>query len=309
MKASTHPLQDIEKIAYEGQDPKRKLYRAGYESYFERMPTLNEEDPKLQEKVKKSNLNMERLGLKLIGENWVNFEDMPGPMEFIRTIIGLEAPIAMEDGTFQEGAEFVVAKWGDGHTSPVHGHSAGYIHESILMGRMRVNSYRLTDPSNRIVRPVETTIASRGTFASLWAERGKFFKREALIHNFTSIGTSVSLHYLPEHTRDGRDNGFNVEYYDDTHIPQVKQISSREGLYLPNGEVVLVRSLNVPEYGDHYIVITGRPIVKDHGLRPQEIAIGAKKTILDQYPMLNGTTLLQLLPESRDEFLKFHNLK
>lgn len=91
--------------------------------------------------------------------------------------------------------------------------------------------------------------------------------------------------------------------------PEVKRIESKDVLYLRKGEVVLVRSLNVPEYGDHYIIVTGAPKMKPTGLRPVVTIVKSPfNELLDEYDPHNGTVLLQLLPQSRDYFLKFYNL-
>jgi hypothetical protein len=135
------------------------------------------------------------------------------------------------------------------------------------------------------------------------------------VHNFTSIGYSGTLHYLPEHTRDGRDNGFSVEYYENAfgiNQHEVTQITAQQGLELKIGDVALVRSQNVPEYGDHYIVITGRPVLKQHGLRPMDVAIHTRHidaaATLNKFEPIMGLTLLKLNDVAARSFRSFHGI-
>lgn len=320
LSASKTPVQDIDRIAYSGQDPKRRMYRAGYENYFNEMPFLDPSDVWLKTKVELSRNIFKELALKLQTAEWVK-ENPLGEYGFDRTILALEKPEIGCTGTphgeyvKHEGAEFVVARWGDGHTSPVHGHAAGYGHEEILFGKMRINTYRLM-PSGG-VRPVRTFIAEQGTFVSEYTKRdpNARYPRQELIHNFTSIGFSASLHFLSEHTRDGRDNTFPVEHFTDWHDiteANTEEIDSKEGMYQPKGTVLLVRSENVPEYGDHYIVITGMPVMKPHGLRPRDIAIqGSAKMsgLLDKFEKRMGVTLLKLDDDMRRNFFLFHGIE
>lgn len=314
LTASKNPIEDIAKITYEGQDPKRRMYQDGYESYFEQMPILDVEDPLFDVKLDLSKMVMQQLGKKLAHESWVQ-QTVPPDKEFYRTIVAMEPPRGTFDG-WTEGAEFVVAHWGNGFTSPVHGHAPGYMHEEVLFGKVLVNTYRMLHPWLNKVRLIKSEIVTKGTFVSEYAPENpdNKFKRQALIHNFRSIGHTATLHYLPEHTRDGRDNRFEVEYFEELMVfekDDLTQLTAQEGLKLKIGDVALVRSSNVPEYGDHYIVITGLPVIKEHGLRPQEIAIEAPKAdyLLNKYEPIQGLTLLKLNEEARDYFLLFHNIE
>lgn len=312
LTATSTPFADLELLAYPGQDPRLRMYYAGYEAFFNNMPVLDQADPFLDAKVRMTSDIMKQMAEKLREDIYITDLMRPEPAEFTRSILALEAPKWKRGNP--EGTEVVVAKWGDGYTSPVHGHAAGYMHEEILTGKMRVNTYRITNADLRIVRPLATTIVTEGTFASLYNMPGRI-PREALVHNFTAIGYAATLHYLPEHTRDGRDNGFQVERFTNVHplLPEdVERITAMEGMYLRKGDVVLVRSENVPEYGDHFIVVTGEPIMKEHGLRVQDVAIHEETIytahLLDHFGMENGLCLLRLKPEAQKTFHKFHNI-
>jgi hypothetical protein len=312
-ESSRNPVADIEKITQPGQDPKRRMYRSGYENNFELFPIIGVSGNDVKNDIAISKELMGILANRIRRDGWLEDINL-GKDEFARTIVGLEEPQYEfgNHGHFKEGAEIVVAHWGDRHTSPVHGHAGGFIHEELLSGKIKVHSYRIIDEG--IVKPVRVDIIDKpGTIASLYAAPELDGERRALVHNFISIGRSNTLHFLPEHTRDGRDNRYRVRWFDEgITTEEVKRITSKEGLYLQRGEVVLVRSTNVPEYRDHFIVITGHPVVKEHGLRPQDIAVPVRDDyhpLLDQFEEQMGLTLLQLLPRTRDWFLSFHDIK
>jgi hypothetical protein len=322
-KESVTPIDDIRLITPAGQDPKRRMFRPGYRGYLGNIPVLRDGDELLIPKLHYAQGVMEVLADRLIEESWFH-QDPPPQMGFDRTILAIEPPTkrclngqSLDAGfdIAKENAEIIVARWGDGHSSPVHGHANGFLHESILSGKMRVNIYRLVDETTRKVRLVKTNIESSGTFLSTFTPPSNSgVERNAYIHNFTSIGNSATLHFIPEHTRDGRDNRFEVEYFEDLHElteDMFDRITSKEGLQLKRGEVVLVRSTNVPEYGDHYIVITGSPVMKEHGMRPQDEAIYAPNTsaLLDKVGLQNGLTLLRMKPFIAEKFLQFHDIK
>lgn len=82
----------------------------------------------------------------------------------------------------------------------------------------------------------------------------------------------------------------------------INRIMPIEGMYLRPGDVCLVRSENVP--GDHFIIVTGPPEQKDHGLRPQTITIPITGDFLDEYKSVHGVVLLKLNTEKSKEFLK-----
>lgn len=84
----------------------------------------------------------------------------------------------------------------------------------------------------------------------------------------------------------------------------VVQIKLNSFIGLQNGQVCLVRSNNVKELGDHYVVIIGSPVLKTHGLRPQTLTItGAGGTeLLDQYEPEDGVTVLLLNTPAAERF-------
>lgn len=309
IQASRNAVADIEKITRPGQSPELRSYRAGYEQYLNKMPILDPSDELLDVKVEFTRQIMKALANDLLRETWVR-EKTP-QIGFKRTILAVEPPNVAYNG--KEGTEILVAHWGIGHTSPVHGHADGYMHEEVLFGKLRVNTYQVIDPIARIVVPLKTEIVGPGTFASIYSMPQQY-SRMNLVHNFTAIEPTATLHYLPEHTRDGYDNKFGVLHFDDFFdlAPEdVERLTSRQGMYMQPGDVALVRSDNVPEYGDHYIVVTGPPVKKEHGMRIQDVAIHVpfSKLLNSRIYVPNmGLTLLRLKPRAREIFLDFHNI-
>lgn len=309
-KQSGNPQEAILKVAYKGQDEDRRLFHPGFGSYLNRMPVLIDTDPLLGLNVQTSTGVMQLAAIALSHEPWVIYGRKPGPNGFQRTIIAIE-----DTKKKKEGVEIVVAKWGDGFASPPHGHSPGFIHEELISGKMKITNYRKVEPESKVVRVLQTFIVEgAGIIASAYnpATAEDVFPREKMIHSFTSVGDSVSVHYVPEHTRDGRDNTFEVEHFEDVvKLTQmdVERINSQEGMALRPGDVVLIRSTSVAEIGDHFMVITGGPVMKAHGMRPKEVTIETKTNgLLSQYDLKTGLILLKLKPYARAIFHEFHGI-
>ena len=319
LQASKTPQKAIELLRPPKQEYRMRQYQTGYERYMNEMPRLNDDDEFLQPKVKMTTEIMGMLAEDIRRSEWVH-EGFPEI--FDRKIIGIENPLTECNGiapvVVKENSQILVARWGKGFTSPIHGHANGMLHEDILFGKVLVNSYRIVKTEiGTFVRTVETKVVEKGVFASQYNKKkeSQTFRREALVHNFVALEPSATLHYLPEHTRDGRDNGFTAQYFEDHYdfMDGIEKITPLQGMYSAIGEVILVRSNNVSEYGDHYIVITGKPEMKPHGLRPRDIAIQAPHAapILDAYDKdgKQPVTLLRLSKEAKEEFYKFHGIE
>lgn len=321
LHASEDPISAINAVTYNGQLPKMRQYKTGFEDWMNIMPRLYDEDPMLQSKVNLTYRAMQELAENLRGQDWIS-ENRPLNGEFDRVIIAIEGALP-EESVFvdergqrsKEGTELLVARWGDGFSSPVHGHAPGYLHEEILTGKVIVNTYKAICEDCTIARLISSQIVEKGTFLSAYHKENPrlLVKRPFVVHNFKSIGYSTTLHYVPEHTRDGRDNKFSVEYFEVAYGLQSHHLTRKtatEAFYSKIGTVYLVRSSNVPELGDHFIVITGVPVVKPHGTRPQDVALVAPyaKKLLNEYED-DGLVLLQLNEDATKAFLKFHSIK
>lgn len=90
---------------------------------------------------------------------------------------------------------------------------------------------------------------------------------------------------------------------------EVEQISTEGAMYLQPGDVALVRSANVAELGDHYIVVTGKPVQKAWGFRPETVVFPINgDSILDRYVPYNGVVALKLKPAIKQAFLTVHSI-
>lgn len=324
LTVSTDPLSDINLMSYPGQLPSRKMYKSGYEPFLAQMPFLDPNDEFLQNKIEYSKGLMLSLADKLKKEaDWLTAPLEGGVTDFNRIMLAIESPLkASMDGSekttyvVETGAEIVVGKWGEGMETPIHGHSAGLSFEMVLAGKMLVNIFRKVETANGVVaRLVKTDIASAGTItnANYQIPGTGTFKRENYIHSIKAIdGQAASLHYFTEHTRDGRSNGFQPQYFEDVYKldeTNTKRITSKEGMYLQKGEVALVRSSSVPEFGSHFIVVTGHPVMKDHGMRVQTVTLSAPHdTLLSNYPDDETLVMLKLNKEATAAFLEFHGI-
>jgi hypothetical protein len=137
-----------------------------------------------------------------------------------------------------------------------------------------------------------------------------YFLRQDLIHSFTSIGYSASLHYVPEHTRDGRDNKFHVEWFDvlyDVNEHNTTRITREQAFDLKPGAVCLVRCQKEWEYGDHFIVIMEGATVSKDGIMQKHIVIPTSGEV-PVLEMMDGQdfVMLKLNDEMTKMLLDFH---
>lgn len=305
LTASAHPREVIELLPRRpDQKPSMRQYAEGHEDYFNLLPVLRPHDPLLYLKTKESELIMKMLAVAIRENTPSLIKSLPAG-DFERVILALADPVGGH-----EGSEILLAHWGQGFSSPVHGHAPGLLHEEILSGRMLVHTYRHV--ATGVVRPLRSGVATVGTLVSKYSAPDPSGPRMGLVHNFTALEPSTSMHFVPEHTRDGRDNSFKVEYFDELDVTSVRQIDGEAGRLLQPGEVGLVRSTNVPEYGDHFIVITGPIILKPHGLRPMDVEVKAgpvASALLDQFkPLHDGLLLLKLDKAATKRFFEFHGI-
>lgn len=299
---ANNPIAVIESQTYKDQPIRRRMFREGYAYHFNKLYDLDKNPEKLSE----NRVVMQDIADQLSYENWVKQTQAMNP-DFSRVIIGIE-----EREGQQESKEIVVAFWKKGQISPPHGHSEGWLYEHIIEGRIIVHTYSVHDLENKIVRPHLSEVHGAGELVSTFVPKGthKVWKRESFIHSFEAVDDAVSVHFVPEHTRDGRDNTFVVQHFN-LKEGEYTQITAKEAMYSQKGDVILVRSTNVPEYKDHYIIITGEPIMKPHGFRPQDVVVQASPLdtgLLNSKNMWNGTTLLKLNKKATQRFNDFHNL-
>ena len=138
---SETPEITLEKVSYEGQNPNHKLFKAGYKDDFESLPNITmDTDP--DKEVLYVQHRMQKIAEKIQKDNWLK---PVKSFDFRRTIIGIEEPT--EEA---EGKELVVAEWGKGFKSPVHGHGEGLLSEHLISGKIRVNTYKIHDLEKKL---------------------------------------------------------------------------------------------------------------------------------------------------------------
>lgn len=290
-EASKNPENAINLVSLPHQGPMRKMYRPGFNHYMNLIPKV---DPKRPENEVQEELDVIRNVMRVISQDVKDrLSDLKIPKipdgGFGRIILSIEDPIIVND-VIKPGAEIVLALWGKGFASPVHGHGAGYIHEDLISGSFDVHLFKMISAEKRQAYYQHTfTQDTPGVFYSDYKQDVGQIPRSELIHNFYTNEFSMSLHFLPEHVRDGNANTFEVvnfsnqiKYPSDINLLKFKpgfegewEKTTKEEI-LNNyqiGDVYLIRSEGVSFLGDHYVIITGGLVEKRHGIRPQDVSI------------------------------------
>ncbi len=331
LEPSADPERALEKLAMAHQPPIRRMYRPGFDDLMREMPAIDARSADQSEQVAETVAVLERMRERVMANiGALNIPDIP-PGEFGRIILAVEEP--KEEGNILiPGTEVVLALWGEGFTSPVHGHAPGYIHEDLLGGAFDVHLYKETgDPRDRKAVYQRTVAQTEpGIFYREYVQDHGQEKRSALIHNFRARRQSISMHYLPEHVRDGNANRFRVvNNAESAPVPSyIKQAEFRPGLKLAEsdvrrvtkeevlkefkvGDVYLVRSENVAFLGPHFVVITGGMVEKPHGKRPQDLTFlvpDGEKTPLDNYDWTESLVVLKLEESAKKAFYEHYEL-
>ncbi len=212
MEPSTRPEELLDLMKTENQPPRSRLFRPGFEHMMRLLPKIDAKHPNPAEEVELTRRVMASIAHEVTARiDQLDLPEIPDG-EFGRVILAIEEPQELEGGELLPGTEVVLALWGKGFQSPVHGHAPGYIHEALISGAFDVHLYKQTgNPADRLVVPDKTIIQDvPETFYSQFVQDTGQIVRSALIHNFTARMPSRSLHYLPEHVRDGADNRFRV---------------------------------------------------------------------------------------------------
>lgn len=214
----------LEKLAFPNQPPHQRLWQPGFEHYMERMPVIDASEPRQDEEVARTRELMDQISLEVaarVGELRI---PRIGKGEFGRLILGIEEPKGIDPETKKPipGTEFVLAIWGEGFTSPVHGHAPGYIHEQLVRGAFDVRLYNQipggTEDERLVVLDRELRVETPQIFYSEYVPQNLRQRvRFALIHNFTATTPegdpehpTLSTHYLPEHVLNGNGNRWTV---------------------------------------------------------------------------------------------------
>lgn len=339
LRPATDPEAVIDSLAMEHQPPIRRMYRPGYQELMGKMPCIDATKHDQGPEIAITKEILAEIGVRVtraLLDGSLNLPNIENG-EFGRVILAIEEP-TVHGQEITPGAEVVLALWGKGFYSPVHGHAPGFINESLLQGAFDVNLFERVGSRDVRQARYSRTIQQRepGIFYEEFVQNVGNDPRSSVIHNFRAIGEGMtaSLHYLPEHVRDGNANRFNVvNTPESAPVPNyINTIPHRPGFELKEGEykevnpqdvlgkvkdkqygtVYLVRSDNVSFLGVHYVIITGPMTQKLHGMRPQD------KTILvphDEVTPLDNDTIhdktvriLELSPEAQSRFYKHYEI-
>ncbi len=110
---------------------------------------------------------------------------------------------------------------------------------------------------NGKVRPIQSELKTPGMVTNEFIS-SKSQKRKFFIHNYEVVKPSTSLHFISEFNRDGRDNTFEVEYFEDLYlIDDSTPVARKDIANLSPGSVLAVRCEGAKEFRNHYIVMDG----------------------------------------------------
>jgi len=97
----------------------------------------------------------------------------------------------------------------------------------------------------------------------------------------------------------------------DLKLSDVVPITTEQAMHLRPTDVVLVRSKSLPEIGDHFMLVTGHAVKKDHGIRPQTAVFPATQNsiLLDVFDQqCRPVVLLKLNNEATQAFLDYYKI-
>lgn len=311
LQMSVTPYEDILRVS-NPVNPVVAEFKSGYEYALNCMPDFTSSDtPPTPGLIEFAAMNMQRLSIDLMQSGWT-YEDVQSiPANTLkRVIIGIER--TKTDG---KGSEIVVGFWGRGFHAATHGHGTGYLHDILLHGKLLSSTYRFIEPESAVARIVESKIIRAGETMlepQYTSPNNDPKDRSHGLHSFTVLENAASLHFVPEHPRDGRDNTFDVEYFEDVHHLQptdVTYVRPDELQTLPLGSVVLIRNVFGSDFGDHYTVITGKPVMDRWRVAELTgLKIEAKHVSLFNFFEGESMVVLRLSKDAEKRFLQFQGI-
>jgi len=337
LEPARDPKRAIEMLRMPHQPDIRLMWQGGgFDDLMAQMPVIDPKQVDQSAEVAATRSLMEILRLRVmdkIERGEIVIPPIPEG-EMGRIILAVEEPKqgidANGNATLLPGTEIVLAIWGKGYSSPVHGHAPGYVYEDAISGSFDVRMFRLTGDSYNRQAVYEKTVYQNGPgiFCSEFRQDVGQAPRTELIHNFRANVQSVSLHILPEHVRDGSGNEIRVVNTPESAPPPdyITRLDFQPGLNLRDeevtripradllkgmqiGDVYLVRSTNVAFLGDHFVVISGGLIEKPHGRRPQDITVQVplgEQTPLDAITGRDDVVALKLSDTARTRFFNLY---
>lgn len=156
LKPAEDPQKVIELLTPPHVPPNRKLFNNRFHALLGSMPKIDAQAVSQIEEVAKTVQVLEEIREGVLSN--ITRLDLPQVERygFARVILAVEEPTE-RDGVLHSGTEVVLALWGEGFESPVHGHAAGYIHEDLLAGAFDVRLYEPFGPADeRFARHTRT---------------------------------------------------------------------------------------------------------------------------------------------------------
>jgi hypothetical protein len=323
MRPSKNPQKVIQELAYKGQPENRKMYRSGYEQYYQALVDVDESDMLFQQEVQTNIAIMKALGARLANEDW--YDKYTKPKEFARTILGIGEPqregFYGEEGNYvtQSAPQIMLGHMGAGLKTPVHGHGKGFMYEQVVKGNVKIDRFHLVDPSKDVVRLSGTNLYKSGdVFGAAFnkLDERNFFERQYNIHQITALQPSQVLVHFPEYARDSINSQFTPEYFETkymlNHVDIDKILPRIEMLQLRPGDVLLIQS-DAINIGPHFFLITKGFHINEFGLRPNGLIYSAPQLraqmLIDFYKEKDDpTTLLKLHKGTAEAFRIFHGI-
>lgn len=286
LRASKDPLKDIAKVAYPGQPKRNRTYLPGFEMFFEEIPKNIKNEKRFL---------IATYILNMLGSTFKRVKATMPAGKFRRDILAIE-----KNGG---GKEVILAHWGKGFVSPIHGHGTGLMYENLITGKVLAHLYRLV--GDGLVRPISSTVYNAGDIiAAKMIEKEKGIPdNQYFIHNFEVLEPSISLHFLVAHSLDGGGAKFNVEHYEDyNHIGDYKNVTVAEAMAAPIGSVHLVSTKSSKDYRNHFTITTGT--------NGEHMAITTESEAINRLRKVTDYDLiLQLRPDQMEDVREFYGIQ
>jgi len=176
-------------------------YKSGFEFYMNYIPIIHgKDDPKKAEKLEYIADIISDLAERLMQESWI-LENWPSPEKMLNRVV-----LGIDEVT---GGELIMVRWNAIET-PIHGHQYGQMIDYLVKGMAEEIEYQIIDEKLRTVEQIGSAeFKSMQVLSNDFHAADTVVSRGALIHKFIPLKKCITLHYIPEHPRDGRGNLFN----------------------------------------------------------------------------------------------------
>jgi len=195
------PAKEAEKAFQRINTNPNNSYQPGFEFYLNYIPVIHgKDDPKIGEKKDYIADIIGDLAERLMQESWV-LDNWPAPHQMLNRVM-----LGIDEVT---GGELVMVRWNPIET-PIHGHQYGQMIDFLVKGKAKEIEYEIQDEKQRKVQEIGFhEFKSMEVLSNDFHAAETLVSRGALIHKFIPIMKCITLHYIPEHPRDGKGNLFN----------------------------------------------------------------------------------------------------